>query len=83
MKFAKAAKTHIYEKCKYNPANIAGYVGDEKKADRVKKAEEFGQIMNTNEENKTTRYNNKVVGDSPEICRALDSHGFFPLREIN
>lgn len=37
------------------------------------------QIMNTNEENKATRYNNKVVGDSPEICRALDSHGFAHL----
>jgi hypothetical protein len=39
----------------------------------------YRQIMNTNEENKTTRYNNKVVGDSPEICRALDSHGFAHL----
>ena len=23
-----------------------------------------------------TRYHNKVVGNSPEMCRALDSHGF-------
>ena len=37
------------------------------------------QLMNTNEGNSTTRYNNKVVGDSPEICRALDSHGFAHL----
>ena len=41
LKFAKAAKTHPYEKCKYSSANAAGYVGDEKKADRIKKAEEF------------------------------------------
>ena len=26
--------------------------------------------------NKGTRYHNKVVGNSPEMCRALDSHGF-------
>jgi len=26
--------------------------------------------------NMGTRYEGKVVGDSPEICRALDSHGF-------
>ena len=23
-----------------------------------------------------TRYEGKIVGDSPEMCRALDSHGF-------
>lgn len=37
------------------------------------------QIKNTNEGNKSNRYNEKVVGDSPEICRALDSHGFAHL----
>ena len=26
------------------------------------------------------RYRNKVVGDSPEICRGLDSHGFADLK---
>ena len=26
--------------------------------------------------NKKTRYENKVVGDRPEICRALDAYGF-------
>ena len=30
--------------------------------------------------NKGTRYENKIVGDSPEMCRALDSHGFADLK---
>ena len=30
--------------------------------------------------NKGTRYEHKIVGDSPEICRALDSHGFAYLK---
>jgi hypothetical protein len=30
--------------------------------------------------NKGTRYFNKVVGDSPELCRGLDSHGFADLK---
>jgi hypothetical protein len=39
------------------------------------------QIKNNNDGNKTTRYHQKVVGDSPEICRALDSHGFAHLEQ--
>jgi hypothetical protein len=36
---------------------------------------------NTNADN---RYYHKVVGDSPELCRALDSHGFADLkRQLN
>ena len=30
--------------------------------------------------NANTRYHRKVVGDSPEICRALDVHGFADLK---
>ena len=37
------------------------------------------QIRNT-VANKGTRYEHKIVGDSPEICRALDSHGFAYLK---
>ncbi len=29
---------------------------------------------------KGTRYERKIVGDSPEMCRALDSHGFADLK---
>ena len=27
-----------------------------------------------------TRYHSKIVGDSPEVCRGLDSHGFADLK---
>jgi hypothetical protein len=37
------------------------------------------QIRNTTA-NKGTRYDGKIVGDSPEMCRALDSHGFAYLK---
>jgi hypothetical protein len=37
------------------------------------------QIRNTTA-NKGTRYEHKIVGDSPEMCRALDSHGFADLK---
>lgn len=37
------------------------------------------QIRNTTA-NKGTRYEGKIVGDSPEMCRALDSHGFADLK---
>ena len=37
------------------------------------------QIRNTTA-NKGTRYERKIVGDSPEMCRALDSHGFADLK---
>ena len=30
--------------------------------------------------NKGARYEGKIVGDSPEMCRALDSHGFADLK---
>jgi hypothetical protein len=30
--------------------------------------------------NEDTIYHNKLVGDSPEICRGLDSHGFADLK---
>ena len=30
--------------------------------------------------NKGTRYKGNIVGDSPEMCRALDSHGFADLK---
>jgi hypothetical protein len=39
---------------------------------------EHRQIRNINA-NKGTRYEGKIVGDSPEMCRALDSHGFADL----
>ena len=32
------------------------------------------------ETNKGTRYEGKLVGDSPEFCRGLDSHGFADLK---
>jgi hypothetical protein len=37
------------------------------------------RIRNTTA-NKGTRYDGKIVGDSPEMCRALDSHGFADLK---
>ncbi len=37
------------------------------------------QIRCVGDTNKGNRYHNKIVGDSPEICRALDSHGFADL----
>ena len=37
------------------------------------------QIRNTTA-NVSTRYEGKIVGDSPEMCRALDSHGFADLK---
>ena len=36
------------------------------------------QIRNTTA-NKGTRYEHEFVGDSPEMCRALDSHEFADL----
>jgi hypothetical protein len=36
---------------------------------------EHRQIRNITA-NKGTRYEGKIVGDSPEICRSLDAHGF-------
>ena len=40
---------------------------------------EHRQIRNI-DANKGTRYEGKIVGDSPEMCRALDSHGFADLK---
>ena len=40
---------------------------------------EHRQIRNITA-NVGTRYANKIVGDSPEMCRALDSHGFADLK---
>ena len=37
------------------------------------------QIMCVGQTNAGNRYHGKVVGDSPEFCRALDSHGFADL----
>jgi hypothetical protein len=37
------------------------------------------QIQCLGPTNVNNRYKNKVVGDSPEFCRALDSHGFADL----
>ena len=37
------------------------------------------QIMCIGPTNADNRYHYKVVGDSPEFCRALDSHGFADL----
>ena len=34
------------------------------------------QLRGEGQTNKATRYENKVVGDSPEICRGLDAYGF-------
>ena len=39
------------------------------------------QIQNLDPTNKGTRYAGKLCGDSPEMCRGLDSHGFAHLRE--
>jgi len=41
LKYVRACQSHTFDKCKYNPANTVGYVGDEKKAEVVKKAEEY------------------------------------------
>ena len=30
--------------------------------------------------NRDTRYERKIVGDSPKMCRTLDSHGFADLK---
>jgi hypothetical protein len=38
------------------------------------------QLRCNGDTNKGTRYHNKVVGDSPELTRALDSHGFADLK---
>ena len=35
-----------------------------------------GQLRCEGDTNKGTRYEMKVVGDSPEICRGLDAYGF-------
>mmetsp|Transcript_9144 Transcript_9144/g.20621 ORF Transcript_9144/g.20621 Transcript_9144/m.20621 type:complete len:210 (+) Transcript_9144:182-811(+) len=40
---------------------------------------EHRQIRNLTA-NVGTRYEGKIVGDSPEMCRALDSHGFADLK---
>ena len=37
------------------------------------------QIRNTTA-NRDTRYERKIVGDSPKMCRTLDSHGFADLK---
>ena len=37
------------------------------------------QLRAFGDTNKGTRYFRKVVGDSPELCRGLDSHGFADL----
>jgi len=37
------------------------------------------QIKCIGDTNSDNRYKNKVVGDSPEMCRGLDSHGFADL----
>ena len=34
------------------------------------------QLRSEGDTNKGTRYKMKVVGDSPEICRGLDTYGF-------
>ena len=39
------------------------------------------QVRNLNDENSHTRYHEKLCGDSPEMCRGCDSHGFAHLRE--
>lgn len=44
-----------------------------------KRGFEHRQIRNITA-NVGTRYANKIVGDSPEMCRALDSHGFADLK---
>lgn len=38
------------------------------------------QIRCTGETNSNNRYKGKLVGDSPELCRGLDSHGFADLK---
>jgi hypothetical protein len=38
------------------------------------------QLRCLGETNAGTRYEGKVVSDSPELCRALDSHGFADLK---
>ena len=38
------------------------------------------QMRNEKDTNAGNRYHHKVVGDSPELCRGLDSHGFADLK---
>jgi hypothetical protein len=38
------------------------------------------QVRAYRDTNRGTRYYRKVVGDTPELCRGLDSHGFADLR---
>ena len=38
------------------------------------------QLRALHDTNKNTRYAGKLVGNSPELCRALDSHGFADLK---
>lgn len=38
------------------------------------------QLCNAGNTNRSNRYRGKVVGDSPELCRGLDSHGFADLK---
>ena len=40
------------------------------------------QLRCEGETNRDNRYANKVVGNSPEICRGLDSHGFADLKRM-
>ena len=40
------------------------------------------QMRNEGETNKGNRYYLHVVGDSPELCRGLDSHGFADLKTM-
>ena len=46
----------------------------------TEKGFEFRQLRNFNLKNRSTRYDMKLVGNSPEICRGLDSHGFADLK---
>jgi hypothetical protein len=40
------------------------------------------QLCCTGDTNRGTRYSNKVVGDSPEICRGLDAYGFADFKRF-
>jgi hypothetical protein len=61
--------------------STAAYAGTEALAQAHMRARGFEhrQIRNT-DANKGTRYEGKIVGDSAEMCRALDSHGYADLK---
>jgi hypothetical protein len=42
---------------------------------------EFRQVRIIGLENRNSRYHLKLVGNSPELCRGLDSHGFADLKQ--